>query len=508
MSRIESHHDHSALEATTGSETTLVFRSIAAAPSKARIAVDVANLRAGPGLNYAKIGKLPSGIVVSLLDRKTNWYQVRSPAGAVGWLATEVLALDEGSGNSAEVVAAKNTSAKPTALQAITTAGSINLRRGPGTTFASLGKLPQGLSVVLLSRQDHWYRVQTPAGSLGWVTADYLQVPKSVAAQVPVAGAAGGTTAPAAPAAVQSAPTGVVISGKSNLRAGPSTAFASLGQLASNTTLTLVARHGDWIKVSTSKGTIGWISRALLDVSTATLGRVPATTNVPAAPAKPAAAATSNRWIWPTRGRLTSGFGWRWGVLHNGIDIANAKWTLITAARAGTVIEAGWCSGYGYCVRINHGNGFVTEYGHMAARPYVRVGQRVVAGQRIGAMGSTYDRTGGGYSTGVHLHFTVKLNGRAVNPLQVSAIITVSRTYETALIRCSEGRLILRVPLGLGRIHRRVASALTCQFGMRSLSQRSCRSSSTTIRSARRAEPSRCEINNTDLPCAISRKCR
>jgi murein DD-endopeptidase MepM/ murein hydrolase activator NlpD len=115
---------------------------------------------------------------------------------------------------------------------------------------------------------------------------------------------------------------------------------------------------------------------------------------------------------------MTSGFGWRWGNLHNGLDIANAKWTSITAAREGTVIEAGWCSGYGFCVRIIHGDGFVTEYGHMAARPNVRVGQRVVAGTRIGAMGSTYDRAGGGYSTGVHLHFTVKRYGRAINPLR------------------------------------------------------------------------------------------
>jgi murein DD-endopeptidase MepM/ murein hydrolase activator NlpD len=105
-------------------------------------------------------------------------------------------------------------------------------------------------------------------------------------------------------------------------------------------------------------------------------------------------------------------------VLHNGVDIANRKWTPITAARAGTVIEAGWCSGYGYCVRIAHGDGFVTEYGHLAAHPRVRRGQRVGAGTLIGSMGSTYDRRGGGYSTGVHLHFTVKRYGLAINPLK------------------------------------------------------------------------------------------
>jgi murein DD-endopeptidase MepM/ murein hydrolase activator NlpD len=410
-------HNIDRLQAQAGRENNVVFRTAATIPTKARIAVDVANVRSGPGLDYDKIGRLPNGVVVTLIERKTDWYHVRSPAGAVGWVALEVLAIDPNT--AAEVVSAKSTPAKPTALQAVTTQGALNLRRGPGTEFAILGKLPKGLRVDLLSRQNHWYRVETPAGVLGWVTADYLQLPAGVAERVPAASAVGGT---APVAAVESEPTGVVISGKSNLRAGPSTAYASLGQLAGKTTLTLLARHGDWLKVRTPRGTLGWIAGALLDVSAATLRRVPYTNDVPAAPAKPAApaapAATSNRWVWPTRGRLTSGYGWRWGSLHNGVDIANAKWTPIIAARAGTVIEAGWCSGYGYCVKINHGDGFVSEYGHMAARPNVRVGHRVVAGTRIGSMGSTYDRRGGGYSTGVHLHFTLKRYGRTLNPLK------------------------------------------------------------------------------------------
>ncbi len=138
-------------------------------------------------------------------------------------------------------------------------------------------------------------------------------------------------------------------------------------------------------------------------------------------PAAKPAVASSGRWVWPTSGDLTSGFGYRnfsVGRFHNGIDIANRKGTAIRAARAGRVIAAGWCSGYGYCVKINHGDGFVTEYGHLASKPNVRAGSYVEAGARIGSMGNTYDRRGGGYSTGVHLHFTVKRNGKAVNPMR------------------------------------------------------------------------------------------
>ena len=69
-------------------------------------------------------------------------------------------------------------------------------------------------------------------------------------------------------------------------------------------------------------------------------------------------------------------------------------------------------------MRLGHEGGVETIYGHLIARPPVSVGDEVAVGELIGHMGSTYDRAGGGYSTGVHLHFTVLVNGRAVNPLR------------------------------------------------------------------------------------------
>ncbi|MDQ6727825.1 MAG: peptidoglycan DD-metalloendopeptidase family protein [Actinomycetota bacterium] len=113
---------------------------------------------------------------------------------------------------------------------------------------------------------------------------------------------------------------------------------------------------------------------------------------------------------WPTNGTVTSGFGVRWGVLHPGIDIANSTGTPIKAARAGTVIVAGFnTGGYGNWVIIDHGGGFSTLYGHMS-KIRVTQGQRVKQGDRIGDMGST------GHSTGPHLHFETRVNGTAKNP--------------------------------------------------------------------------------------------
>jgi murein DD-endopeptidase MepM/ murein hydrolase activator NlpD len=109
-------------------------------------------------------------------------------------------------------------------------------------------------------------------------------------------------------------------------------------------------------------------------------------------------------YVMPTRGVWTSGFGYRWGVLHGGIDIANSIGTPILAASDGVVIDAGPTAGYGIWVKLRHSDGTVTLYGHLSA-VLVNIGERVYAGDQIAKMGNT------GNSTGPHLHFEVLLNG-------------------------------------------------------------------------------------------------
>ena len=108
--------------------------------------------------------------------------------------------------------------------------------------------------------------------------------------------------------------------------------------------------------------------------------------------------------------RVTSPFGPRWGRLHAGTDMAAPMGTPIYATADGVVTYAGWSSGYGRLVKIQHEFGIETRYAHQS-RIRVEVGQRVSRGDRIGDMGNS------GISTGSHVHYEVRVNGEPVNPM-------------------------------------------------------------------------------------------
>ncbi len=108
--------------------------------------------------------------------------------------------------------------------------------------------------------------------------------------------------------------------------------------------------------------------------------------------------------------RYTSGYGRRWGRMHEGIDLAGAMGSPIYVTADGTVTHAGWENGYGNMVEVRHDFGMTTRYGHLSGID-VSVGQKVSRGDKIGAMGNT------GRSTGTHLHYEIRQGGSATNPM-------------------------------------------------------------------------------------------
>jgi len=123
------------------------------------------------------------------------------------------------------------------------------------------------------------------------------------------------------------------------------------------------------------------------------------------------------RFAWPTKGNITSSFGTRihpvfkTKIVHTGIDISAPKGTPVTAADAGEVLYTGWLSGYGHVVILDHGANLTTVYAHLS-QIECSEGQKVNRGQLIGRVGAT------GIATGNHLHFEVRVNGDAVNPMK------------------------------------------------------------------------------------------
>ena len=126
---------------------------------------------------------------------------------------------------------------------------------------------------------------------------------------------------------------------------------------------------------------------------------------------------TPPTYIYPVSGRISSSFGKRSApkkgasTYHKGVDFAVPVGTAVRASCGGTVIKAGWGSGYGYCVYLQHPDGRCTRYGHLS-KVLVKAGQTVKQGEKIALSGNT------GVSTGPHLHFEILINGSQVNPLK------------------------------------------------------------------------------------------
>lgn len=134
-------------------------------------------------------------------------------------------------------------------------------------------------------------------------------------------------------------------------------------------------------------------------------------------------------WLLPLRAeyKITTFYEMRWGSFHTGVDLAAPYGTPYYAAHAGTVLIARWYGGYGNGIVVDVGGGVQTIYGHSSSLA-VTEGERVVAGQLLGYVGST------GYSTGNHLHYEIRINNEAVDPMNfmLTRGVDIPRRLEAA----------------------------------------------------------------------------
>ena len=172
------------------------------------------------------------------------------------------------------------------------------------------------------------------------------------------------------------------------------------------------SRHESLVTVREDEKQHASEAAALQAVSSQLAARINAAQSVPSATSLAVTSdstPSASGLIWPVSGPVVSPFGWRWGRMHEGIDIAVGYGTPIAAAASGVVIYAGWMGGYGNLIIIDHGGGLATAYGHQSS--FAVGGGPVSQGQTIGYVGCT------GHCFGPHLHFEVRVNGAAVDPL-------------------------------------------------------------------------------------------
>lgn len=255
--------------------------------------------------------------------------------------------------------------ADSTAGQVTTASGGLNVRSSPSTSGGILTVLPRGSFVTLIAKTGGWWQVEYASGSYGYVSGDYItQLAGSKSAAVQVASSL-------------------------NVRSGGGTSYPVQGWLYAGNRVVVLSTANGWSRILYHGIKTGYVSSQYLSLSSS----------------------ASAVWPVPASRRMNQYFG---NNGHKGIDIgASAQGVTgdrIVAALSGEVVHAGWLSGYGYVVYVNsyyNGQYLQTRYGHLVSSPSVSAGAQVTAGQTVGYMGNT------GTSTGVHLHFEVRVRSNS-----------------------------------------------------------------------------------------------
>ncbi|NLT14691.1 MAG: SH3 domain-containing protein [Clostridiales bacterium] len=243
-----------------------------------------------------------------------------------------------------------------------TSSGALNVRSEASVTSSVLTKLPTGTYLTLISKTGSWWRVEYAPNRYGYASADYIQY---------VAGAYASVVSTS--------------SGNLNVRSGPGTSYGIIGSLPNGRTAVALSGGGSWYRILYNGTMTGYVSAQFMK--------------------------SSMLWPVPASYKINQYFG-----THKGIDIGasvrGVPGDTIIAAQQGKVVYSGWLNGYGYVVFINSvfkGQLIQTRYGHLNSTPPVKAGDTVGTGQVLGYMGNS------GTSTGVHLHFEVRIRNSAAD---------------------------------------------------------------------------------------------
>jgi cell wall-associated NlpC family hydrolase len=257
---------------------SLVSRSEALAPVvvAGQVAGERIFLRNGPGTEYDAVGRMSANTPLQVIGRYGDWFQVRERIDTpVYWIWGELLSLPENAIYTLfEVQADRIPPPPPPKIGAVAEEGLL-LRDGPGTNYVPMESLKAGAPLELFEIYEGWYHVGTSGGLDGWVKSDFVAVDPGVVERLLVAEAIPDPN----PALV-----GVISDGQVNLRKGPDTRYAKVATTEANTSVTLIGKHKDWLRVQLADGTKAWVFRDLVSATEHVVRRVPASRDFPALP--------------------------------------------------------------------------------------------------------------------------------------------------------------------------------------------------------------------------------
>jgi cell wall-associated NlpC family hydrolase len=253
---------------------------------EAMISGDVVKLRNGPGLAYDEVSRANGGEGVKVIGRHEDWLQVqRDGDQTIYWVAAELVDIADAIVFNLNQVPSEMIPPPPPPKIGTVREEGVNLRDGPGTNYVSMAKMSLGQDLTLVERFEGWYLVEY--GELyGWVTTDFLNIVPGVTERVPVAQTVPDPNPPLI---------GAVLENGVNVRKGPGSAYERVASVGSGTNVNLLARYKDWYKVQLGDGTKAWIFSDLMQIAPMAARRVPATSDIPALPARVTRTASAGR---------------------------------------------------------------------------------------------------------------------------------------------------------------------------------------------------------------------
>jgi uncharacterized protein YgiM (DUF1202 family) len=248
---------------------SLVSRTAALAPVvvPATIAGERVFLRSGPGTEYDALGRMSLDTQVQVVGRRGDWFQVRERVDSpVYWVSGELLNIPEAAVYTLFEVADSAIPPPPPPKIANVREDGLLLRDGPGTNYVPMAKLNASTQLELFEIYQDWFHVGVPGGGEGWVKGEFLSVEESVVKRLLVAEAIPDPN----PALV-----GVISENQVNLRRGPDSRYAKVGQIDAGAWVDLIGKNKDWFQIRLADGSKAWVFSDLLNVTAHVTRRVP-----------------------------------------------------------------------------------------------------------------------------------------------------------------------------------------------------------------------------------------